>query len=449
MLLGTNYVYSQKQPSNVTPKEQGDKKAAREASREYSIIVYERRSESPLSFEKQISNGRLGGFWGGVFDVYRNTFAGKVVSYSSGIIDTGVSMLSKAFTQKKINHSNWESMMRKEMTYTKRLPMQTEIADFYRDVSFIGAMDPEGMMFNGLGCRQYLTYSDESGATKKVLVFEIACSLDDSESGKQRILHHGKFEIKVDSILFNPYLCDLPNDSLSAKQVEEALRIPFDFERRKNLSFRLNATLTSSWMNEAIEIFQDQKLGQFQVEFTIPDSTILDTSGKWKGYYTYKRNRDYENPKKNIRVTGESFIVPRSFIGTYKESDDPNSSIVSQWGTGQYKIDMQISETCQMNEQYYKSEEKWKEEWRVLKKRKRSQPLMHTFVNQFKTEFDVDNYKWVHTILDPVKTAVIVDETKWVNNIIAGNSSNTTTNSMGGANVGTTGKTNPNMKPSK
>ena len=411
------------QSRNADQRKQEATTGAKETGREYSIIVYERPSDAPLSFERELSNGRLGLFWGGIFDVYRNAFAAKTLNYSSGLLDTGVSLITQALNQKKTDYNNWRSSMQKEMTYTRKLPMQTEIADFYRDVSHVGAMDPEGIMFNGLGCRQYLTYRDESGQPKKILVFEIACSLDDSEKGKQRILHHGKFEIKVDSVLFNPYLCDLPNDSLTARQVEEALRIPFDFKRRKNLTFRLTATLTSSWMNEAIEIFQDQALGRFQIDFSIPDSTVLDTDGVWKGYYTYRPDRDYADPKKNVRATGESFIVPRSFIGTYKESDDPASALVSQWGTGQYKIDMQISETCQMNEQYYASEEKWKEEWRILKKRKKKPSMMRTLVDQFRTEFDMDDYKWIHTILDPVKSAIIVDEKRWINNIMAADGS--------------------------
>ena len=420
VLTETEYVSAQRPLPRDVAEGQSTCAVAKEATREYSVIVYERPSDAPLSFEREISNGRLGGFWGGVFDVYRSTFAGKVVGYSSDLLDMGISLLTKAITQKKENHKNWETITRKEMTFTKNLPMQTEIADFYRDVSYIGAMDPEGLMFNGLGCRQYLTYKDDEGRTKKVLVFDIACSIDNSASGKQRILHHGKFEIKIDSILFNPYLCDLPNDSLNARQVEDALRIPFDFKRRKNLSVRLDATVTSSWFNEAVEMFKDQNLGQFQIEFSIPDSTTLDSVGRWKGYYTYKPERDYDNPKKNVRVTGESFIVPRSFIGTYKEGTEPEASIVSVWGTGQYRIDMRISESCQMNEKYYETGEEWKEEWKILKKRQHKPSAIHTLVDQFKTEFDMDNNKWVHTILDPIKTAVIVDETKWANKVFVG-----------------------------
>ena len=402
----------------------GGRPEVRETDREYSIIVYERQSDSPLSFDREISNGRSGsGFWEGIYDVYRSTFAGKITNLSSNLLGSGVNLLVKAFTQKKENRNNWYASVQREMNYTRSLPMQTEIADFYRNTSKVGAMDPEGMMFNGLGCRQYITYKDEDGTVKRILVFEIACSLDDSQRGKQRILHHGKFEIKVDSIRFNPYLCDLPNDSLTAQQVDEALRIPFDFERRQNLTFKLNANITSSWMNEAIEIFKDQPLGQFQIQFTIPDSTALDSVGKWKGYFTYNASSvtDRENPKKRVSVTGECFIVPRSFIGNYKEGDEGTPSITPLWGTGQYRVDMQISESCQMNSQYYTSDDRWKEEWKKIKRRRHSPSVFNTFLDQAKNEFDWNNHKWVYTILDPVKSAILVDEEKWVNHIIIGN----------------------------
>ena len=423
LFLGLGMVSAQPNKPGKASFVDGERSEVKEIGREYSIIVYERQSDKPLSFDREISSGRAGGgFLKGIFDVYRSTFAGKLINVSSKVLGTGVDMLVKAFTQKQENKKNWYSSVQRELTYSKNLPMQTEIADFYRNTSKIGAMDPKDMMFNGLGCRQYITYCDENGTLKRILVFDIACSLDDSQRGKQRILHHGKFEIKVDSIRFNPYLCDLPNDSLSAAQVSEALRIPFDFERRKNLTFRLNANITSSWMNEAIEIFKDQHLGQFQVEFTIPDSTVLDAEGKWKGYYTYNATsvKDQENPKKNVRVSGECFVVPRSFIGNYSEDDTPTPSSTPMWGTGQYRIDMTIKETCQMNEQYYKSEERWKEEWKKIKKRRQSPSVFNTFIDEAKNEFDWNEHKWVYTILEPVRSAIIVDEKEWVNSIIVG-----------------------------
>ena len=419
VLLGIGIIFAEGKRQEKAPSGKVKQGVTKEPDREFSIIVYERESGSPLTFQHEISNGR-GGFVDGLFEVYRSSFAGKVTNLSTNILGAGVDLLVKAFTKKRDDEAKWRLTIQKEMTYTKKLPMQTEIADFYKTTSSIGAMDPSNMIFNGFGCRQYLSYKDKDGTDKKILVFEIACSLDDSSLGKQRIIHHGKFIIKVDSIRFNPYLCELPNDSLRAEQVEDALRIPFDFERRKDFTFKLTADISSSWMNEAIEMYKDQLLGQFNVEFTIPDSTALDREGPWKGYFTYNSSSNKDRENKNITVSGESFIVPRSFVGNYSDDDMLTPSTTPLWGTGQYRIDMQITETCQINEQFYKSDDAWKDEWKKIRKRKKSTSFFDTVVEKAKTEFDWDNHKWVYTILDPVKSAIIIDETKWVNRIIVG-----------------------------
>ena len=426
VFLGIGILFAEGKKQEKAPSGKVERGDTKEPDREFSIIVYERESGSPLTFQHEISNGR-GGFIDGLFDTYRSTFAGKVTNLSTNILGVGVDLLVKAITQKRDNKAKWHSTIQKEMTYTKKLPMQTEIADFYKTTSSIGAMDPSDMIFKGFGCRQYLSYKDTDGTDKKILVFEIACSLDDSSLGKQRIIHHGKFVIKVDSIRFNPYLCELPNDSLRAEQVDAALRIPFDFKRRKDLNFKLTANISSSWMNEAIEIYKDQLLGQFNVEFTIPDSTALDHDGPWKGYFTYNSSSLYDRQHKIIMVSGESFIVPRSFVGNYSDDDNLTPSTTPLWGTGQYRIDMQITESCQMNELFYKSEDAWKDEWKKIRKRKKSPSFFDTIVEKAKTEFDWDNHKWVYTILDPVKSAIIVDETKWVNRIITGSENAVTT----------------------
>ena len=447
LLMGIGVSSAQKGKPGNAPFGERKNLGVKDAEREYSIIVYERQSNSPLSLDRELSSGRSGRFIGGIYDVYRSTLAGKVINLSTSVIGTGYNMVVKALNKKKENHANWKSSVEKESFYSKKLPMQTEISDFYRTTSDIGAMDPREMMFKGLGCRQYITYKADDGTSKRILVFEIACSLDDSKLGKQRIIHHGKFEIKVDSIRFNPYLCDLPNDSLTTEQVNDALRIPFDFQRRKNLTFRLNAIITSSWMNEAIELFKDQQLGQFQVEFTIPDSTVLDSIGKWKGYYTYNStyNPDRENPKKQVIVSGECFIVPRSFVGYYKSDSENTPSTTPLWGTGQYRVDMQVTETCQMNNLYYNSDEKWKEEGKIIKRRKPNPSSFNTFLHQAKNEFDLEDHKWICTILDPVKKAIIVDEEKWVNHIIGVQTTNTTSNTNKPSGAQQTGTPNNNV----
>ena len=398
------------------------------ANHEYSVVVYERDQDSAITFDHEIAQSGSRSFFNDLFNIYRSTFIGKVGGTTAGILGAGIDWVVGLLNRKAVNQGKWHAAMQKELTFTKQLPMQTDIADFYRLPSTLGAMDPQNMIFNGFGCRQYLTYKD-GGETKRILVFEVACSLNDSPAGKQRIANHGKFEIKVDSIRFNPFLCDLPNDSLTAEQVEESLRIPFDFERRQNLKFQLRATITSSWMNEAIQIYNDQQLGEFLIEFTIPGEDALEKSGPWQGYFVYDASRLPPGAPCPVTVKGDCFVVPRSFIRTLPGED--GAGTVSEWGTGQYRVDMTFTESCQLNEKYYyitragkdgkprrQLNDCWKDEWKLIKRRQPAQNLWGSIVNVVRKQFDVDRHQWVHTLLDPVQQVVVVDQTRWLNQII-------------------------------
>ena len=130
-----------------------------------------------------------------------------------------------------------------------------------------------------------------------------------------------------------------------------------------------------------------------------------------------------------MSITGESFIVPRSFVGT---SNEP------VWGTGQYKLAIEVSQTCQLNAEYYLDEDQyikieevgngkavnfanlpgykawnkdiWKEEWRSMKKRKQSDSFMTNVWKEIKTAYVGNN--WVKEMVDPAVTQLLQFETK-------------------------------------
>ena len=65
LLIGTTHAQNKK--TGKAPIGHNVKTETKESSREYSIIVYERQSDSPLSFDREISNGRSGnGFFEGI-----------------------------------------------------------------------------------------------------------------------------------------------------------------------------------------------------------------------------------------------------------------------------------------------------------------------------------------------------------------------------------------------
>lgn len=400
----------------------------KQSNYEYNIMVYERPSTQPLVIERELTTNQKG-FFSALFDVYRSTFTGKVADFSGQVLQTGINLIVKAVGMEKENYNNWNLTTQKELTFSKTFPMQNEISDFYQSPSTVGALDPNGIIFKGFGCKQYVVYR-EGREEYKIPVIIVACSLDTTLQGKQRISHHSKFQMVVDSIIFNPFLCNIPNDSLNPKQVEEGMRIPFDFMRRQNLSFCLHADISSSWINEAIMVTHDQYLGGFDISFTIPDSTVLDSIGRWKGYYTWYSNRDGNNPKKKVRIEGESFIVPRSFICTKKVGEE----LISEWGTGQYRIDMSLTESCELNKSFYFTDNKpnknWKPEWKKIKRRKHYPTFWDGVTEEFMRTFDIPNHQWVHTLLDPIQTVIISDEQKWLGSIMQEEAVSTQTDSQ-------------------
>lgn len=407
------------------------------ANQEFRVLVYENSDSTLLTFGKSVSNrGILGDSWKAIKGAYRNTAIGTVSSVSADLLSAGIGMVVEALRDKK---GDWMQQVNKDCRFIKKLPMQQQITDFYASTSTRGAMDLDSIVFDGFGCQQFLNFTNpETGKLEKFLVFDLKCTLRKDTQGKNRMLHHSKFEVEVDHIFFNPYICNLPNDSLSAQSVN--LRTPFTFASRKNLKFNVNAKISSSWMNEAIQVTNDQLLGEFDINVTIPDSLALE-NGDWNhGYFVYIRPTK-ENVKlyglsesqmktmdkraHNISVKGESFLVPRSFIGY-----DDSKKMRRIWGTGQYKVDMTVSESCDINYEYYLEPEKtgmakafygdrlnfkgrkwnrcWTEEWNKMKRRRGNRNIFQSIWNDLKMTYG--NNRWVYTVLDPVATVILTQE---------------------------------------
>ncbi|MCD7721688.1 MAG: hypothetical protein LUI09_05605 [Prevotellaceae bacterium] len=434
--------------------------------RTFEIIVKEDAEQTntrDINWETQ-QRGFLS-FGSNMFSLYRTAVAEKFSNSSTNIISQGINFLY----QKLASHrQDWMQAVQKECTYTKNLAMQTEVVDFYREPSTYGALDPTGIVFTGFGCRQYTTGEASSqtgqptavgggqqGATPPqgggkaegtpsdtVPVFYIFCNLLTDDLGQMHIINHGKFMVEVDSIYFNPFACNLPNDSTAATGTGH---IDFDFHKRKDLVFTLTANITSSWMNEAIQVYRDVPLGEFKVTVRI-DSAALNKAG----VFTYDRNHEDSKKAKEkyISVEGESFIVPRSYVGM-----KDTISYASLWGTGQYKINMVVSESCSINQEFYlekqdstatkqmaqgdskqgkkqkkqkqKWNDEWKKEWKIIKARQHSSSFWDTVKEQVVSEWRGN--EWITTIIEPASSSIISGVTETL-----GGDSNTNGNGKAG-----------------
>lgn len=334
---------------------------------------------------------------------YLSLGTSTLMSASQNLLQAGIAFITEAARDKR---PDWEKATLGECRFVKHLPMQTEVLDFYSSPSTIGAMDPTGMLFSGFGCRQYITVLDEDGTTHEEEVFYLSCSVKDDPNGLSRMLKHSKFEIVVDELRFNPYLCNLPNDTIS---VDPSTVVAFDFDKRRDLEFKVVADVKSSWMNEAIQVVNDVPLGRFVITARIDPKFIGDDN-----VFTYRRGED-ENSGKVVTVTGDSFLVPRSYVGY----SDPENRIET-WGTGQYKVEMDISESCRINDAFYtdmvngkkKWNGAWKDEWKMMKKRPK-RGSQASLVDMVFPSFS--GQKWITTIIEPAATTLVKHEGKYVN----------------------------------
>lgn len=337
---------------------------------------------------------------------YMTMGTSTLLQASKALLDLGVGAIKEASRDKR---PDWQEAVNKESRFVKMLPMQTQVLDFYGRPSQNGALDPMDMKFNGFGCRQVVNIVDEEGYPHEEEVFYLSCRVRDDDAGIGRMLNHSKFEVVVDELRFNPYLCNLPNDSVNPNP---DTRIAFSFDKRKDLMFNVDAVISSSWINEAIQVHDNVELGRFSITAAI-DPEFVDADGVFR--YDSKNPAD---AAKRVGVAGECFLVPRSYVGSADMLTAQDS-----WGTGQYKVDMVVAESCKINEDYYTAKnkngkkewkkEKWNPEWQLIKARKPRQNLLQTVTRTIVPQYSGE--KWINTITEPFTATLIKHEGQWVN----------------------------------
>ena len=396
-----------------TPKENASNEQWQQAERIFQILVENERDikkvqetnerflalQNKGNEENQRSLLLAGLLWQGL----TSSFKQKTINATSNLVSLGLSYMSEAMKSKR---KKWYRQARQQCFYHKTLSTNTQINNFYAIPSTKGAMDPENMKFDGFGCKNYIQVMD--GSNKGVGVFYIYCKIRRDSIGLQHIINHAKFMVEFDSLVINPKYCDLPNDSTGS------VNSRFNFEKRDNLSLEFNVRLYSSWMNQAIMYTEDKMLGEFTINIDV-DKNKLNKDG----YFVYDKNDpDF---KDLVSVYGDCYIVPRSYTGT-------NDGITHQptWGTGQYRMEMEISEQCSIVDSYYQIREsghgeavayanatpgktrwdkaKWKVEWNAMNARKKKTPFFKNAWNCIVTAYKGTG--WMATFTDPVTTAL-------------------------------------------
>lgn len=319
---------------------------------------------SKLNDERDTSRGYLGD----LFTAASGSMKGIASGYVTSFIDLGVTAIGSLVTRNARHRKEWEEAVKKENVYQTVINSVSEMSDFYDAPSFDGAMDPKGMRFDGIGCLR--TEGQDT-------LFYISCHIDRSKL--HRIINHSKFELVLDTLILSPTHSNLPNTKLA---------IPFSFEERKDFTLTMDITLSSSWMNEIVQLQKNQELGTFHINIPA-DQRVLDD----KGFLRYVRPAGEPS---RYQVTGESFIVPRSYSGFRDERDNFKDC----WGTGEYKLTVSIKESCDVTDSYRSN---WKNDYKhrkqLAKKEKEEGLLEQSWEIISKQDWNELTRSWVITTL--------------------------------------------------
>ena len=317
------------------------------------LDVYIRNEYLNQQEDRQVYHGPLGLAYLNI----EKELAGDCVS---PIIEVGPKQATAMMPRKANEQSKWEAIVKAENVYQETQQTPGAFNNFYSRQSYIGPMDPSGLLFNGIGCLRTI-----NGDT----AFYFSCHLDVTKFN--RIVYDSKFQLSLDTLIINPFKGHLPYSDFDAR---------FSFERYKNLQYVIEIRLFASWFTDSIRYHKDRELGSFVISVPIVPTDLDDQGGL---YYV----RTPEAPVK-YTVAGESYIVPRSCQG-FNDADDRIN-----WGTGDFKIEITLKETCDITDEYRKN---WKDDWKQRKKKDLVQSNRKTISSK---RWDEINKQWVITTLN-------------------------------------------------
>lgn len=306
---------------------------------------------------------------------------GITSGYVVSVVDFGVNAVANLVTRKARMKAEWENIVANENKNHTALQTIAAVNNFYNAPSTEGAMDPKGMVFDGLSCMKILDEDDT--------VFYISLHVDRQKIN--RIVEHSKFELVLDTLIINPLRSGLPNSDFETS---------FSFADRRNYSMTVDIAIHSSWMDQLPQMQSNQLLGQFRLQIPVTEKEIDK-----EGYLHYIRG-DNENPR--YLVTGDCFVVPRSYSG-YRDSDGNYHEV---WGTGEYSVGIDMTETCTVTDTYRKN---WRKNMRDRKKwaRKDFHLIARTWETVSSQQWDEVAQSWVLTVLKApadVLTKEIIDK---------------------------------------
>lgn len=303
-----------------------------------------------------------------LLDIGKTMLYGGVTSVVN-VIGTEIINLTKIRKKQK---DKWLAMRNKECMFIDSLQSVKGQRDFYNMPSNYGPLDPTDMNFDGITFRA-------SRGGKEVL--RMVCHLDTARFS--HLFLHSKFYLVLDTLEFHPYESYLPN--LSANRINGPGKdasddekeywntiSKFDFNEYQEPHINIRMDISSSWINEAVQVYQDVHLGSFSVDIPIQEQMVKDS------VYFYSRAETLARGGKTIDISGDCFVVPRSYM--------PVSATSPSWGTGEYKMKVVMSQKCRYNPKEGRSKD-WHKDYKQLVRMQNNGKDDNEYINNIITTF--------------------------------------------------------------
>ena len=303
-----------------------------------------------------------------LLDIGKTMLYGGVTAVVN-VIGTEIINLTKIRKKQK---DKWLAMRNKECMFIDSLQSVKGQRDFYNMPSNYGPLDPTDMNFDGITFRA-------SRGGKEVL--RMVCHLDTARFS--HLFLHSKFYLVLDTLEFHPYESYLPN--LSANRINGPGKdasddekeywntiSKFDFNEYQEPHINIRMDISSSWINEAVQVYQDVHLGSFSVDIPIQEQMVKDS------VYFYSRAETLARGGKTIDISGDCFVVPRSYM--------PVSATSPSWGTGEYKMKVVMSQKCRYNPKEGRSKD-WHKDYKQLVRMQNNGKDDNEYINNIITTF--------------------------------------------------------------
>lgn len=329
LLICSSHSFAQRPMADVQPKEgiMGNMQNMQMDNFEVDVNQMDDNTRKKLN---QVAANYRSKSRGAFTNISKSMLYGGVSSVFT-VISNEIISLTKIRSQKK-----WMEMRQNECLFIDSLQSSKGQSDFYRKPSVHGALDPSDMNFDGITFRASRNGNE---------ILKMVCHIDTTKFS--HLFLHSKFYLVLDSVVFHPYQSYLPNlsanrirgvDSKSSKEQIDYWNMisKFSFSEQQSPTINIRMDFSSSWINEAVQVYQDVKLGSFSVNIPINEMDLGKDS-----VYVYSRQEALMKHKQLIDITGDCFVIPRSYM--------PVAANNPSWGTGEYKMKVVMSERCQYN----------------------------------------------------------------------------------------------------